>query len=111
MAKHTPGPWGTDDYGVSTRLVVIDRQGNAVPIANGSIEGAWDDDPEARANAILFAAAPELLEALQAAVTYLEAHRPKGKINDIYHELNHYENSVMQPARAAIQKATGGNND
>ena len=52
-------------------------------------------------------AAPALLDALQLAVAYLEAHRPKGKIRDIFHELNEYENGVMKPARAALAAATG----
>jgi hypothetical protein len=49
-----------------------------------------------------------LVEALEAAVQYLDAHRPKGKIRDIFHELNQHENSVMKPARAALLLAKGG---
>ena len=49
----------------------------------------------------------ELLEALESALAYLETVRPKGKIRDIFHQLNQYENGVMKPARAAIARAKG----
>jgi hypothetical protein len=52
-------------------------------------------------------AVPDLIAALAAAVQYLEKHRPKGNIRDIFSELNEYENGVMKPARAAIHRATG----
>lgn len=48
-----------------------------------------------------------LVAALEKAVQYLEAHRPKGKIRDIFHDLNEYENGVMKPARAALAAAKG----
>ena len=70
----------------------------------------WDICPEhgdPSQVAHLIAAAPELLAALEDAVAYLEANRPKGNIRDIFTELNQYENAVMKPARAAIAKATG----
>jgi hypothetical protein len=51
-------------------------------------------------------AAPKLLEAAVAALTYLEAHRPKGNIKDIFSELNAHENSAVKPLRAAIAEAT-----
>jgi len=50
-------------------------------------------------------AAPALVAALESAVKYLEANRPTGKIQDIYHLLNQYENDVMKPARAALESA------
>jgi hypothetical protein len=59
-----------------------------------------------QADAELFVSAPDLLAALQTAVAYIEANRPKGKIKDIFSELNYYENAVLKPARAAITKAT-----
>lgn len=50
----------------------------------------------------------ELLAALEKAVEYLDNHRPKGKIRDIFSELNEHENAVLKPARAAIAKARKG---
>ena len=47
-----------------------------------------------------------LRDALTAAVRYLEKHRPKGNIRDIFSELNEYENGVMKPARAALEGGT-----
>lgn len=54
------------------------------------------------------AAVPGLLTALKSAVSYLEANRPKGKIREIFTQLNEYENGVLKPARAAIALAEGG---
>ncbi len=49
-----------------------------------------------------------LVEALEAAVQYLEANRPKGDIRRIFTQLNQHENGVLKPARAALQAAQGG---
>lgn len=91
---HTPGPWehlagsiGTHKFGLIAMM---------------------PPKAESAANARLIAAAPELLAALQAAVEYLHANRPKGKVRDIFSQLNAHENGVLKPARAAIAKATGG---
>ncbi len=98
MDTYTPGPWHLDDCGVPTRLVVVDSKGNSVPIANGSIENAWDDDAEARANARLFASAPELLEALEGVLL---------SENDTHRQSDDRWSVFRQNARAAITKARG----
>ena len=63
ITKHTPGPW--------KRLGASDILG-ADGVVTASAKG-WLDrkHPECHANAALIAAAPELLGALEDAVTYL----------------------------------------
>ena len=69
MTKHTPGPWviTEDDYGEEHWLGGV---GEGQIIVNGWINGGCKKNPEAwatlQAEAHLIAAAPELLEALQA---------------------------------------------
>jgi len=101
QTAHTPGPWRVTEYGGEIAIHAEDNTKIALP-------EKWfaSDRAEAAANARLIAAAPDLLAALEAAVAYLEANRPQGKIRDIFSALNHYENDVMKPARAAIAKAT-----
>lgn len=114
MSKHTPGPWGTwiDDikYGVtgpSAAHAMIAE--NA--IKKSDLNGAWKDsfhvvssvgrvsclalgdtEVEARANARLIAAAPDLLEALQEALD---------------HQLVTEGPDWWGKALAAVSKATG----
>jgi len=109
--KHTAGPW---HYGEAFQILKGDTPcefrgiGNgAVHIGYASITGAVPD-PEAEANARLIAAAPELLEACEAALEYLNRNRPKGNIRDNFTALNEHENGVVKPLRAAIAKAKGG---
>jgi hypothetical protein len=88
-AKHTPGPWRVDYKDMHGQQVVMNDH---IEIATcwhhcvGSIEKEMD------ANVRLIAAAPELLEALQAIIG-LPAHPMRKKAVEI--------------ARAAVAKATG----
>ena len=84
MSKHTPGPWrqaGEDIFGANDWWVAV---------ATRDCTSKGSDEPEA--NARLIAAAPELLEALQSLVRHCES--------GLDFELD--------DAKAAIQKATGG---
>lgn len=67
-AAHSSGPWAVDDTyaGQSLKLRIVCPQGEAVA-------DVWGCDDEARANARLIAAAPELLAHLKYAVKLLEA--------------------------------------
>ena len=88
--KHTPGPWvcQTQANGSSIRHPVILSDDGAVATAQ------WcDNTQKTNANARLIAAAPELLEALQAFIKYAD------DVNDDSPELGR--------ARAAIAKSTG----
>lgn len=60
MSKHTPGPWRTDLY---DGTLVIDPDGVPVATTTGDYESA-DEYAVMEADALLIAAAPDLLEAL-----------------------------------------------
>ena len=86
--KHTPGPW----YHEGTPQPVIasesDPKGRDIALVR-----LWDGD-EAEANAHLIAAAPEMLEALEAVVANCG-------------HLNWEQEKALIDARAAIAKAKG----
>jgi hypothetical protein len=118
-AKHSPAPWRI----IPHKTMQEDHGGETVEIEFMAIESDADmiaeifpvyrpDPNEATlsktANARLIASSPALLDALKNAVSYLEANRPKGKIREIFTQLNEYENGVLKPARAAIAQAEGG---
>lgn len=89
---HTPAPW-TLNPARSTRVDLID---NAKGHAIGEI--VWVD-VRSPADALLIAAAPDLLEALKEATRCLA-----------WHEGRHgtgMDHLAVETARAAIQKATG----
>lgn len=98
-AKHTPGPWSIQsesgycwDVGIESKYVA--------EIQTGS-DGESELDPAERAenhsNAMLIAAAPDLLAALEFVVKNVAA------------DLTHYEaDKVIDIARAAIAKALTG---
>jgi len=103
-AKHTPGPWTAASQDTETNEIPI-KCGKSI-LARVAPRPHWDATQEA--NAALIASAPDLLAALKSAVSYLESNRPKGKIREIFTQLNEYENGVLKPARAAIAQAEGG---
>lgn len=97
--KHTPGPWIYDE----TWALIHDGRKSAVSPHESAAEicaihAARNGKPdECKANALLIAAAPELLEALQGII-----------------DLNKYSNSpcpfgrdIERICRTAIAKATG----
>lgn len=111
--QHTPGQWRVHQPTTSDgRLLILHPDGERIIAVcsegyNSPRTGPIPDE-ERIANARLIAAAPALLDALKSAVSYLEANRPKGKIREIFTQLNEYENGVLKPARAAISHAEGG---
>nr|WP_064247000.1 hypothetical protein [Rhizobium leguminosarum]OAP95128.1 hypothetical protein A4U53_18070 [Rhizobium leguminosarum] len=68
--RHTPGPWRVDSDNDGYGIEIVGRP--TWPCSRFGVQGDWDiakieeldNDAEARANARLIAAAPELLEAL-----------------------------------------------
>ena len=110
--KHTPGPWHTSEPPIITDArndVLIEPKLCQIGLYAPSgllsfIVTELDDDPtddltiaEAQANARLIAAAPELLEALQAMIRYGEDGPAKGETG--------YD--IEMKAKAAIRKAKG----
>ncbi len=103
-AKHTPGPWviGTSEGRVLSRWDGIGYW----EIANATVTDFRGDSGEVyfaggaqEANARLIAAAPDLLEALEAMVA------DWGKLASVVKPLG--EESSLRKARAAIAKAKG----
>lgn len=107
--KHTPGPW-----------VAQERSNSMIDIHHsfGNVKGAitlslcrvqsresWID--ESKANAALIAAAPELLEALKLALKALDAIGDEMTVGERYTNAGQYLLDSLNPARAAIAKATG----
>jgi hypothetical protein len=94
MSKHTPGPWSVgpwfDNYGEPE--IIIEHKADAgnlvIAVALGGLVGQ-------EANARLIAAAPDLLEALNAMLTHM------GMDEDEWNK------PTFDQARAAIAKAIG----
>lgn len=96
MAQHTPGPWRANSS-------LIEGPQMALQIASVSrpkLGHAPRSDDEARANAALIAAAPDLLAALKDAARILEAVRFSAGLGKTQIER-------MERAKATIAKAEG----
>lgn len=94
MNKHTPGPWACVRY--SKKRFGLGQRGNGAFFLLQCVDDDTDN-PAARADARLIAAAPDLLEALEWAVSCL--HFDKEDMPEAYAELRR--------ARAAIETARG----
>ena len=90
MTQHTPGPWNNDTHPWD---VLADGK-RTTPIATVHVE--VDGGNEARANARLIAAAPELLEALKSLV---------GRFEGCTSHCGSPELNAFRNANAAIAKA------
>lgn len=103
--KHTPGPWTANPKHAARDNdgeIIIEQAGGSAPIATCySINTLFNND-QAKANAALIAAAPDLLEALEVVTLCLAWHEER-------HGVGMYRKAV-ESARAAIAKATGGQN-
>ena len=100
MSKHTPGPWvvvGSRTKYVEARLVGSLMQEVAACGPTLADEGYGQQQ---EANARLIAAAPDLLEALQELCEIVEDAIEQKSAKDL-------DSFTLQPARAAIAKATG----
>jgi len=109
-AKHTPGPWRVEsinyDGDGGTLVRRNENNGRARCIANvWGIKNAKTPDAESRANSHLIAAAPELLEALEALL------EREGEHPDFEDDADGCDLVVtvgdIRKARAAITKARG----
>ena len=96
-ATHTPGPWAFSDSDLTPGRFSVYHNG---PLAYVGDTG--DGIANARANARLIAAAPELLAALQALV---QAERERNECPGFASAGNFVR--ATEAARAAIARATG----
>lgn len=97
---HTKGPWTASEHGAYG-----DYNGNSIVILGDDLRIAvvlGYDNEETQANARLIAAAPELLEAVQALIDWNEA---QTKLS-FYDRMEQF-NAAMDKARAAIAKVKG----
>lgn len=102
MTMHTPGPWAVVEHDHAICIQTESPSKTKYDAARYAAIGGFDRNDraqleEARANARLIAAAPDLLEALRSAVNDADAW---GLADD--------ECDWLPLARAAIAKATGG---
>jgi Asp/Glu/hydantoin racemase len=100
--QHTPGPWTQGD---DNPLSIYGKYTNVATVHGTHATGARTEE-EARANARLIAAAPDLLAALQEATMVLKwaAQESKGKVKaEIVGGWMHH----AEKAQAAITAATG----
>lgn len=90
-AKHTPGPWRFNNA-LGETWTICDSFGESLMGA----ETYYPWVPDAEADWRLIAAAPDLLEALQALIDMDVAYKRGNRVED-----------AVEKARAAILKATG----
>lgn len=115
-AKHTPGPWVAAPYeGFGPRTTV--RQGDektGMRIASTFETTSPRNIERNEANARLIAAAPELLEALQALVfaddafARLAMSEHGDEYDRLFEQIEQAHDTAKKKAVAAIAKATGG---
>jgi hypothetical protein len=97
---HTPGPWETTRDGWIYPADYAERvSANKFDAALAKAYGVSD---QARANADLIAAAPELLDALQQCVAAYREHRDQQPTGHLWPDPNHIFHACY-----AIAKATG----
>jgi hypothetical protein len=103
--KHTKGPWGLLDLATHDSIVVWQTKNpkrnlhiaTCLDYASANKAASEAEFERCLANAHLIAAAPEMLEALESAVAFFDAHKKTDGIDyDVANEL-----------RAAIKKARG----
>jgi len=120
-SKHTPGPWrlyeAANTYYIHAEAGSYQREGQTCYY----IGGLYDRDsfvadlivtnqgPSGDANARLIAAAPELLEALQAVLAMADTTAPRKQDDAITWREN--DDLARGKALAAIAKATGDNHE
>lgn len=90
MSKHTPGPWTLNGF-----YIEFDAATRIATASNWRMSGV-DAHAEAKANARLIAAAPDLLEVLEQFVAWVDAPSESA-----------FSDSQLAAARAAIAKAKG----
>jgi len=105
MSKHTEGPWSYEvrpnHAGPAPRYVITSETTDRIAVIS---ERGGAASPEA--NARLIASAPDLLEALELCADWLSTEFETDIEGDNFHS-----REILDPARAAIAKAKGEDND
>lgn len=101
--KHTPGPWHTGE-GQANRIVYAP---NGYAICDTKVFHCYSTTHEDKANARLIAAAPDLLEALEAIQAYADVALAKPELFGGIEAVRNLRGPAFDDARAAIAKATG----
>ena len=123
MNKHTKGPWhfaaDARENGFERTKVPFDYKGSGF-CGNPSIYGADGEEVVGcdeyyvfsnEADVRLICAAPEMLEALQGALKALDSIGDEMTVGERYTNAGQYLLDALQPARSAIAKATGVNDE
>jgi hypothetical protein len=97
VSKHTLGPW---EVRKNEPWVIAKAYGNMKSVVHLNLP--IEQSEEQRANARLIAAAPDLLDVAKEANAELE------RLNDPRGFVSMRQERIMEKARAAIAKATGG---
>ena len=109
-AKHTPGPWEVQE-GAECCFHRGNRYSITLPIDRGiteTIAEVWPgSDERDKADALLIAAAPDLLEALETITLYLAEAHAEDKAVDHYGDETCSYCEGIKAAEAAIAKAKG----
>ncbi len=108
-AKYTAGPWVAVDKHSNCTGVEIEILGDPSYLHGGAylvckVENTLTTPRVTTSNALLIAAAPELLEALQASLVAME--RMDALLLELTHSTKDCEKQEIVLARAAITKAT-----
>lgn len=112
-AKHTPGPWvANDKHSDSEYPWRVESDAGGYP--NDGYVIAKLDGPDAEANALIIASAPELLEALHSVILTIEHLHEHPKCNARQYLFgvkgaDRGEHGAIRKARAIIAKARGAN--
>lgn len=104
-AKHTPGPWTMDDHQAGDCYAYVIPGSGSILGTICRVDISWDSYGQSIADARLIAAAPDLLEALQALFANMLA---QDLANEAKRPTEGEFIACMAAANAAIAKATGG---
>lgn len=107
-AEHTPGPWRVrparigNDFGIVVNEPAAEGNWAVIAEVAGDIRRAGENAPEARLNALLIAASPEMLEGMRIGLIVLRNVEPSGepKSDDVL-------KSTIAAFEEIIARATG----
>lgn len=109
-ATHTPGPWHAGWLDAQNGWILDDADKYLAQIVTSDEEGKLAPRKEHKANALLLASAPDLLDALNSIIDYAECEiRDRRKLISCPEEEADVKEakSLLDKARAAIARAEG----